>query len=447
MTCPDAGSENRRGGARGAPCRVTRVTSVARVTRVVGFTLTLALCTAGDTWAQEPTPPPAPPDVPARAVIVVDSATHLVGGAIRVLSGSAQDPEGQEGAADVLGLALERVLAGALAGTATSASVTVERGALTVSFLADPTEWAHATSLILENVFTPPPLVVLEQARADHLQRLRFEAGAPVRDFSERRFAILFGPTSDWARPARGTVDSVLRIDLGTLASRLNRADRGSSAFAALVGPIDLSEAVRLLARFEGAGTPAPSPGSRPLRSGSGLAWTEGDMYRVPVEITSTWVTVAFPAPSDLARDRLALLAHHVREYLSPVPVRPGLLDPRVELLDAPGGPVLFVTFAVAPDAAERWALRVIEVVRLQRDAPPDERFFAWERRRFRAAWRREYSAPDARALAALREPSYGAPTTGETRIEQLRVADLEAVAAVLGPPRTLLYGPDLAGR
>ncbi len=420
--------------------RAPRAVSALRGTLVAALAgLALLLSPPCRATAQEPSVAPPARGVPERALIVVDSAAHLVGGAIRVPQGSAYDPEGEEGAATVLALALDRVLSGVLAGTSVSASVSVDRAAITVTFLADPSEWASATARILESVFAPPPRVVLEQARADHLQRLRFEAGAPVREFRELRYAVLFGGGSAWARPSRGTVDSVLRIDLGTLGTRLGGAGREAAAFAALVGPVDAGQAETLLDRFRGAAADRPAA--------SALAWADGFTERFPVEITSTWVTVAFPAPADVPRHRLELLAHHVREYLSPVPVRPGLVDQQVELLEAPGGPVLFITFAVAPEAAERWTLRVTEVVRLERDAPPDERFFAWERRRFRVAWRQARAEPDARAEALVRARSARAPVADTIAFAGLGIADLRAVAASLGPARTFLYGPDLAGR
>ena len=405
------------------------------------------------------TPPAAAPDtliVPARAVLAVDSASLLVGGAIRVLGGSTDDPEGQEGAAAVLALALDRILAAELAGTTTTARVAVDREALTVRFLASPDVWRSATERIVGTVFAPLSPGVLERARDDHANRLRFETGAPVRDFQERRFAALFGTTSGWARPSRGTVDSVERIDLSRLADHLVGAERDErKTFVALTGPFDRHDASELLAAFsteapsreagpEAAGPEAAGP---PARLPATRAWDDGFQEWIPMEITSVWVSVGFPAHSDSDRDGLALLAHHVREYLTPIPARPGIVAPRVELLEAPRGPVLLVTFAVAPEDAETWARRVAEVVRLEREAPPDDRFFAWERRRFRAAYRGQRASPEEHAHFLARERSVGWTGRSTRWLAGVEIADLEAAAENLGPVRILLYGPLLTER
>lgn len=139
---------------------------------------------------------PAEIEVPERTVLVVDSSALLVGGTIRILGGSTSDPAGQEGGAAVLALALNRVLAGALSGTGSSATVRVDREAFTVRFLTPREHWRATTELILSSVFSPLPVAIVGRARADHAQRLRFETGAPVRDFQERRFAALFGTST-----------------------------------------------------------------------------------------------------------------------------------------------------------------------------------------------------------------------------------------------------------
>ena len=121
-------------------------------------------------------------------------------------------------------------------------------------------------------------------------------------------------------------------------------------------------------------------------------------------------------------------------------------MDVRVE--ETPAGAVLMVEASVFPESAERWEARILGAMEgLATQVTPDD-FFAWRRRRFRAARLVEEAAPEveARRITAdlLRD---GRMRDLGVEIWSLRPEAVQAAARALGPPRIMLLGPDLAGR
>lgn len=362
---------------------------------------------------------------------------------LRIPVGSADDPEGLEGSAWVLAATLEDQVKRALGTKAAVFSGSVERGSTVFTLLAEPSEWERAWAVadsVLFGATLDPTLV--QRHRAALLERLTFEAGSPVRTFEAEAARLLSRAGSRYVRPQRGTHASLTAITLGSLEALRGSAWRRERGAVAVVGPLTLAPPSGGAAE-PGAGEVAPG---RPVLPADGEApWSTRERRVVVQDVTNAWVTVAYPAPAGIPRTHVELVAHLISEELDPFPPAAERYSAAARIEDTPAGAVLVVEASVFPEAAELWEERILRLVdRLGRE-PMGADFFAWRRRRFRAACLLQQAAPEeeARRMTAdlLRE--------GRVRdlggdIWALDARAAQAAASALGPPRILVVGPDL---
>jgi hypothetical protein len=189
------------------------------------------------------------------------------------------------------------------------------------------------------------------------------------------------------------------------------------------------------------------SAGAVASTDAGGMAWITGDRRRQVEDVTSTWMEVAYPAPPEVPRIRLELIAHLLDEELDPTPPAPDRYSVDVSLEETPRGPVLVVKATVFPEATARWEARITGAVRRLAEEPIPEDFFRWRRRRFRTARLLEEAQPGAEAarMAAdlLRD---GAVRDLGLEIWGLDPAAVGEAARALGEPRIFILGPDLGG-
>lgn len=350
---------------------------------------------------------------------------------LRLHAGSQDDQEGFEGTAWLLGRVLEDQARRVLDPAEAVFTVTVERATTTFTLLALPGAWERAWSRVDALVFDDAvDGALLERNRSELLEGMAFESGSPFRDFETEAAELLAEPGSAFARPLRGTPSSVPNVSPLSLELFRSSFFRRDAAVQAVVGPV-APEA------DAAAPPPSPPPGD--------VAWLTGDRAPLIQDVTSTWIAVAYPAPSDLPRTRLELVAHLLQEELDPTPPPPDRYSLDVRLEETPRGPVLVVEASVFPESAGRWEERILGVVRRLAEEPMGEDFFRWRRRRFRAARLLEESAPEAEARRItadlLRD---GRARDLGVEIWALDAGALQAAARALGPPRILLLGPDL---
>jgi hypothetical protein len=395
--------------------------------RTAGALLLLMACSGGGVVAQQSTSTYRQESVAAH--------THgtAVAVALRVPAGSGSDPAGLEGAAWLLGRVLEEQINRALDPAAGVVTVSVDRSSTVVTLLAVPDGWRATWERVDAVLFrTPLDVAVLDRLRAEHLQHLAFEAGSPFRDFQGRAAGLLADPGSPFTRAPHGSAGSVAGIGVPTLeAFRAAHLRRDASA-RSVVGPVrdDL---------------PATSAPAAPPAADD-VAWLTGDRIVQVEDVTSTWISVAYPVPSGLPRTHLDLVAHLLREELDPTPPPPDRYGLDVRIEETPRGPVLVVEASVFPEAAGTWESRIVGVVGGLASEHMGEDFFRWRRRRFRAALLLRESAPEAeaqRATADLLRDGRVRDLTGE--IWGLDAGALRLAAASLGPPRVFVLGPDLA--
>ena len=241
---------------------------------------------------------------------------------------------------------------------------------LLVTLLTPPDAWREAI-IALERLLYEAPLSAsaLEGARSERLEILAFEAGAPVRAFELQRTRLLLGPDARGARPAHGSPASVGALALADLEAFRASHLRAEDATFAAHGPVEAAGLASLLASeieelprrsraMDRDGVPPgreeplpPAPlllhlGTREVAGipppGAGpAAWEEGARVLVDLELTSSWVSVAFPFPAGTPDLRLDFLAHLIREELSPRPPSPGLFRSDVSKVMIEDAPVL----------------------------------------------------------------------------------------------------------
>ena len=365
----------------------------------------------------------------------VDSSAVLVATTLAVPSGSADDPLGLEGlthaVAEAHRIALERI-PGVL-----SVDAGVLRSRVSWTVLSTPSAAdAVLRSLTAVDVMLDGLPTAIEEAR----RRLAFTATTPAVDVDTEAAGLFGGFGSPWSRPIRGTSETVADVDAEAARERWSDL-LGRRAALVRVGPPDagldpasMSTAPRPeVPRAQEAEPAAPA-----------LAWTTPDRLRVTRDVTNVWIVAAFPIPSDLDRTTRDHLLHRIEEILNPVPGAPGTIGAGAEVARVPTGDVLVVRVTALPFGAARWEDRISS---LPTDITPpfDPEFFRWERRRFRA----HLLLRDARAGERALRIAHDLLETGAVRVLEedaweLAPDDLSNAAERLGPPRILVFGPDI---
>jgi len=446
------------------------------------------------------------PGVPAnqgqyRLVLVQsDPGGALVGVSVRFPVGSALDPSGEEGTAYLLARVLESELNRRLYEGAGEVRIQVHPHEFLVTLLAPPGRWAEQFRE-LERMLSSSPWAGsdVERIRALHLERLRFESGAPSRAFELERAGLVFGPGSNAARPPTGEIPSVERVPTdGPSRFRESHLDP-SQATVAVVGPVSQEEVQRTIAgelrsvsgvspftRRGAERTPsqdiqrdtvqadtlqagreaegvAPAPGPdrvpsprtrlresppRPLTIPSPAtnppAWTRPERVVADRELTSTWLAVAWPFPEGTPRVLLDFLALAVQESLQPSPPDPGLYGAETTVILVEGKPILVASVIVDPRVTHRWEERSLQTMAQIEEAPPRGAFFELLRRRYRNDVLLGMADAEGRSIWLTRMAASGVPVPDPTDdIWRLTEEVLSLAAAAAGPPRVLLMGPE----
>ena len=393
------------------------------------------------------------------AVLDPDPRARVFALAIRFPTGSAGDQPGREGTAFLLGRVLEQQGAQALARYGSSLRIEVSTDEFLITLVSAPSQWLEAT-IELEHLIYEADLsaTVLETAREGLLEILAFEAGAPVRAFELERRIFLLGPTNPAARPLQGTLNSIRSLTAEELEAFRSSFLQAEGGVLAAHGPAQVAVLSSLLSQevldigheqsgvLTGGANPGPvdSIPPAPTASVGPLAWTTTDRVLIDEELTSSWISVAFPFPQGTPELLLDFLGHLVIEDLTPSPPEPGLFDAQVSRIEIRGAPVLVVTATGDPRVTSRWEERLRGSVPELAVAPPEGMFFELARRRYRASLLLALAVPEDRARWLAQQVASGRDPSAklDTAVWSLQRDGIAEVAGSAGSPRTILFGP-----
>lgn len=419
---------------------------------------------------QDPVRPPTPY---AASVLDTDPEARILAVSILFPAGSSRDPVGREGTAALLASVLRLQARGALGRHQAALETELSENDLLVTLLTPYDAWREAI-ITLEMLLYEAPLsqTAFAGARSEILEVLAFESGAPVRAFELERARLLLGPDAWGARPILGSPDALASITLADLETFRATHLRTEGATLAAHGPVEAAELASLLSsdieelsersragrRSEappGSGeqlppaplllhlgphveTEIPPPGARPA------AWEEGKRILVDRELTSSWISAAFPFPRETPDLLLQFLAHLVREELTPVPPERGLFHADASTMEIEGAPVLVLTASIDPQITLAWEERLVGVMGRMAVEPPDGAFFGLAKRRFRTQALLELALPEARVEWMARRRAAGLPHSPDLvgEIWGLNRSAVMRTAELAGPAHVIVYGP-----
>ncbi|MCG6955460.1 MAG: hypothetical protein LJF04_05655 [Gemmatimonadetes bacterium] len=389
---------------------------------------------------------------------------------LRIPAGSANDEKGSEGTAALLAQTLRDQARRALGPGHGAVTATVNRGTTLFTFLVLPEVWPRAATL-LDSVLYDAPIddSILDRHRRGQMARLAFESDSPGTEFEAEAARLLAPSGSPWARPVRGTPESVSALSPAILARFRRSLYRRAETARAVVGPRSLlptstvalplpvdsvladtipvavadSQAVRDTVPAPVAALP-PEPRVA-SDTAPGLAWSSGTRVDQVQDVTSTWIRVAYPIARSTSRTAAEMLVTLVHDELDPTPPDPDRYGVQVRLLDVPGGTALVVDATVFPEAAGRWEDKITGTISRLASGPMQPDLFGWRRRRFRTERLLEEASPELEA-ERMTGDLIG---TGRARDLAVEIWSLDAgtvyqAAKELGPPRILRFGPDL---
>ena len=410
---------------------------VGRFTRPLVILLGLALATPQVGVAQARVDAVSTPTWAAVLEIVERPASPIVGVSIAIPVGSVADPADRPGAVRVTAEAIVEeietlVRLGNLEGRV---SLAPDRTVLT--FLVRPDRLDEFFEAFGQAAYgSGPRAQAVETARRQREEVLRFEVDSPVREVAIERRALLYGVGDTRNSPPEGTLESILALDEIQVQTTRRSVFRSGEARVVVVGPV---------------ASPAPAAGAPAARVPSGTtsagpAWSVVDRRVVNRDVTNTWLSVAFPVPADLPRIAVLYVADRMSQELNALPPDPGLFSASVDVVEMPEGEVILVHAAVLPESADALESR-IHALPGELALARDPAFFRLHRSRFRArSLVREAAPEEAAARMAVELLTRGAILDFEDAVWTLDAGGAADAAASLGPPRTLVFGPSLAG-
>jgi len=408
----------------------------------------MVLCGPGSVSAQSPR------TADGHRVDLVDSASVLVATTLSISSGTADDPLRSEGLTFILAEA-HRISLEDVPGVL-RVETHVDRSTLTWTVLSTPAAAdAALRSLQSADVMLRGLPTAIEEAR----RRFVFTATTPTAEVEAEAAGLFAGFGSPWSRPLRGTPETVSTIDARAARDRWTDLFEHETALVRVAPPdtgldpaaspdgipptsnADTVDTVLPSAR-DSTGADADPFGA----TATEFAWSTPDRLRITRDVTNVWIVAGFPIPSDLDRTTRDHLLHRIGEILDPVPGDPGTIGAGAEVIHLPAGDVLVVRLTTLPFAAARWEERIRSLP--SGITPPfDPEFFRWERRRFRAHLLLQDASAGPRSRRVARDLlETGAVRALEEEAWELAPDDLADAAGRLGPPRILVFGPDVDG-
>lgn len=381
---------------------------------------------------------PTPAAAQDRLVVHMETGTPVIATEVLIATGPADEPADRAGLAHLAARAVTRPIRASLDSLEAHLVVTSHKDAVGFTLIAAPDAWQEAVRVLMVALFRDPveaAAVVAEREaiEAELIGRRDNPADAAV----QAADAAVFGELHPWGRLAVGSVGTVRRLTHAQVDAFLRANFRPERAYAAVVGPVELSSALRQIEPYIRSDSAITSvvPPARP----------EPSPFRRDYNSVTTWVTASFPFASGTDVEALRMLAHLVGDELSFGPTRMSVYDSRSEVVERLGGGEVRFTVVVPPDEAEAWGDRVTGLVEGILEAPTVEEGWTARLRRYRGERLHELAAPEDRA-AALARALLVAGAAGEPlpQIEDLSLDRLRRATSALGDPSVVFVGPFL---
>jgi hypothetical protein len=359
----------------------------------------------------------------------------VAGIAVALPTGSAGDPVGAEGATWIVADAVVREVAHVVGEERVEGAARVEPDRTTLTFIARFEALPELFAALPEALYGAGPASPrIEAALADRSDDLAFQQDSPVLEVNRATRALVYGSAEARVHAPGGTLASVESLTPAALDRVRRTAFETGRAVLVVVGPV--------------AAPPEATPPPAGAAAGTGSvaaprpAWSEGRRQVVEREVTSSWVTVAWPVPAGLPRVAVDFLAHRMERELNPSPPDPGVFSATVDVVQLPDGEALLARAAVEPRQADAMEQRILTLATTL-STPLDPSFFSWYRRQFRADRLMADAPPEVAARRRAREIlARGAALEVGAAVWALTPEIVAEAARALGPPRILVFGP-----
>ncbi len=210
--------------------------------------------------------------LPNGAVVIVQETSGTPAVAINAtfLAGSLYEPEELTGLAYLTGRVIDRgtehrpgeAIAEELDERGVSLRVTTTRHAMSLSCTCLSEDFDEVLAIVLDIARRPTfPEVEIARRRAEAITALRQDEDNPGVRAVESLFELLYGPRHPYARHAKGTIDTIERLDRAAIAGFHLRHVRPAVLSLVIVGALDAEHArTRAAVEVEGWTGPLAAP-------------------------------------------------------------------------------------------------------------------------------------------------------------------------------------------
>jgi predicted Zn-dependent peptidase len=379
---------------------------------------------------------PSPAAGQERIAILTEPGTPVVATEILLSVGPADEPADKAGIAYLASRSLVAPIQPALDSLGARIAVTPQKDALSFSVIAAPDAWEEATRIVLAALFQDPPQnAAVTRERRQIVAELRGRAANPADAATREMDRAFFGAAHPWGRPTVGTSQSLERVDFADVQGFLRDHFTLDRAFAAVVGPVEESQARRHLLSMMGTTFPSPvevvphTPVSRPV-------------FREYNSIT-TWVSASFRIPENADHEALRMVTHLAADDLSFSPAQRSVYNVWTDVVHRIGGGEIRLQVVIPPEESDLWSGRVQAAINtLENRTLPDD-VFEGHLRRFYGERLMTLISPEARAHEAARRLYAGGSVAGLIPdFEGMTQARVRAAARSLDAPTVVLLGP-----
>jgi predicted Zn-dependent peptidase len=379
-----------------------------------------------------------PGDAQERLVVLTEPGTPIIATDILLTVGPIDEGDDRAGLAHLAARSIVAQITPSLDSLGARASVTTLKDGLSLSITAAPDVWEEATRLALVATFRESPdSATVARERQAIVTELRGRLANPADVATYQLDRAFYGENHPWGRPSVGTPETVERLTSRQVEVFLADHFTPDRAYAAVVGPVEESEARAHLRPFLGTVVPAPVQ-VVPFES-------EVLPVRTPYNSITTWVSASYRFRETADEEAVRFVIYLTADALSFSPAQRSVYNVWSEVRPRVGGGEARLQIVVPPEEATDWADRLQEFVVSLTTTEMHEDVFAAHLRRYRGERVMELIAPEDRARAATHQLQVRGRYLGIIPdLDEMTPQRVRAAAAALGRPTLVILGPTL---